>query len=141
MIIVRGGDKSFPVTWSANRIRRVCHSSMAAEIMAMNEGLKDGQFVKEVIEELTGHRVGMELVTDNKNAFNIIQATTAPQDKRVRCEAAAVREAYLAKEVEEIKLVSGKTGQLADCLTKLGADSSGLLAVVQTSGEARIGRD
>ena len=39
VIIVKGGGKSFPVTWSSNRLRRVCHSSMNAEIMAMNEGL------------------------------------------------------------------------------------------------------
>ena len=107
----------------------------------MNEGLKDGQFVREVINELTGVEVGVKLTTDCKNAYNIVQATTAPQDKSVRCLAAGVRESYLTKEVEDIKLVSGKTGQLADCLTKLSASSAGLMAVVQTGREAGEGRD
>ena len=141
VILIKGGGKSFPITWSANRIKRVCHSSMAAEILAMNEGLKDGQFVREVINEMTGVEVKVELVTDCKNAYNIVQATTAPQDKSVKCLAAGVRESYLTKEVEDIKLVSGKTGQLADCLTKLSASSAGLLAVVQTGEEAGEGRD
>ena len=141
VVIITDGKKHFPITWSANRIRRVCHSSMQAELMAANEGLKDGQYVKELIKEMTGNTLGMELITDNKNAHALIQATTAPQDKRVKCEAAALREAYLTKEVEDIKLVSGKTGQLADCLTKLQADSSSLLAMVQTSKEIGLGRD
>ena len=141
VVVVTDGNKYFPVTWSANRIRRVCHSSMQAELMAANEGLKDGQYVKELLAEVTGSFVAMELITDNKNAHALIQATTAPQDKRVRCEAASLREAYLTKEVEDIKLVSGKTGQLADCLTKLQADSSSLLTMVQTSKETGLGRD
>ena len=114
---------------------------MAAKLMAANEGLKDGQYVKELIAEMTGHTVEMELITDNQNAHSLIQATTAPQDKRVKCEAASLREAYMMKEVEDIKLVSGKTGQLTDCLTKLRADSSSLLMMVQTSREAGLGRD
>ena len=114
---------------------------MAAELMAANEGLKDGQYVKELIKEMTGQDVRMKLITDNKNAHNLIQATTAPQDKRVKCEAAALRESYLTGEVEDIKLVSGKTGQLADCLTKLRSDSTSLLAMVQTSKEVGLGRD
>ena len=55
-------------------------------------------------------------------------------------EAAAVREAFLTREVEDIKLVDGKTGQLADCLTKLKADPSWLLAMVQTGGEQKLGQ-
>ena len=141
VVVITDGKKHFPITWSANRIRRVCHSSMQAELMSANEGLKDGQYVKELITEVTGHTLGMELITDNKNAHSLIQATTSPQDKRVKCEAASLREAYLTKEVEDIKLVSGKTGQLADCLTKLQADSSSLLTMVQASKETGLGRD
>ena len=47
----------------------------------------------------------------------------------------------MTKEVKDIKLVSGKTGQLADCLTKLSASSAELLALVQTGEEAGGGRD
>ena len=141
VILIKGGDKVFPITWSANRIRRVCHSSMAAEMMSMTEGLKDGQFVREIINELMGVEIEVELITDCKNVYNIIQATTAPQDKSVRCLAAGVRESYMTKEVKDIKLVSGKTGQLADCLTKLSASSAELLALVQTGEETGGGRD
>ena len=141
VILIKGGGKVFPIAWSANRIRRVCHSSMAAEMMSMTEGLKDGQFVREIINELMGVEIEVELITDCKNVYNIIQATTAPQDKSVRCLAAGVRESYMTREVKDIKLVSGKTGQLADCLTKLSASSAELLALVQTGEEAGGGRD
>ena len=140
VIVIRDGNKAFPITWSSNKLRRVCHSSMAAEMMAMNEGLKDAQYIREVLKEITGKEIKAELITDCKNAHGMIQATTAPTDKKVRCEAAAVREAFLTREVEDIKLVDGKTGQLADCLTKLKADPSWLLAMVQTGGEQKLGQ-
>ena len=140
VIVIKSGNKAFPITWSSNKLKRVCHSSMAAEIMAMNEGLKDAQYIREVLKEITGKDVKAELITDCKNAHSMIQATTVAQDKKVRCESAAVREAFITKEVEDIKLVDGKTGQLADCLTKLKTDSSWLLAMVQTGEEQKLGQ-
>ena len=139
VIIVTDGVKEFPIFWSSNRLQRVCNSSQAAEVMALNEGMKDLGFVKEMINELTGVKLEATVFTDCKNMMNAVISTTAPKDKKVRCELAAVREAVMMKEVKGIKHISGKQ-VLADCLTKRGADSSNLLAVVQAGERPESGQ-
>ena len=130
VIIVTDGVKKFPIFWASNRLQRVCNSSQAAEIMSLNEGLKDLGFIKEMINELTGVRLEATVFTDCKNMRNSVVSTTAPKDKKVRCELAAAREAVMTGEVKGIKHITGKQ-VLADCLTKRGADSSSLLSIVQ----------
>ena len=132
VVFISDGRFSFPVHWASHRLRRVCHSSQAAEIMAMNEGLNDTAFIRQMIHETTGVWVPIQLTIDNKNAYRAITGTTAPTDKKVRCEAAGVREALLEGEVERIRLVRGKA-MLADVLTKRKVEPNDLLHIVQTS--------
>ena len=53
-----------------------------------------------------------------------------PTDKKVRCEAAGIREAVITKEVQEIKLVKGQD-LLADALTKKWVYPTRLMHLVQ----------
>ena len=131
VLYISDGDVSYPVYWGAHKLRRVCHSSQTAEIMALNEGLNDAQLVREMIEEMTGVKVDMEAIIDNKNAYAALTANTAPTDKRLRCEVAEVREAIMLGEVKRIKLVGSKY-QLADALTKSGADGTNILISLQS---------
>ena len=131
VLFLSGGDKSLAVHWAAHRLRRVCHSSQAAEIMSMNEGLCDAAYVRTMIHEMSQVWIEAEIVTDCKNAFQALTKTTSPTDKRVKCEAQAVREALLEKEVRRIRLVKGKV-QLADVLTKRRTNPVDLLHIVQT---------
>ena len=139
VIFLSGGGRSFPVFWATNRIRRVCYSSQTAEIMALNTGLGEAMFVKEMIKEVTGSQVTVQAYIDNANAHNAIISNVAPTDKKVRLEAASVREALSTKELEGIKLVKG-SNMFADPLTKKRADCTNLLQVVQTGvGLAQLG--
>ena len=131
MLIITDGVSLYPVTWSSNRLRRVCNSSQQAEIMAANEGTKDLFYVVAMMEELTGRKIPTKLFTDNKNMFISITSTTAPTDKRTRVELASLREACMNGELGGIKHISSKQ-MLADCLTKRGAPSDRLLAIIQT---------
>ena len=132
VVFISDGKSSFPVHWASHRLRRVCHSSQAAEIMAMNEGLNDTAFIRQMIHEITDIWVPIQLTIDNKNAYRAITGTTAPTDKKVRCEAAGVRESLLEGEVERVRLVRGKA-MLADVLTKRKVEPNDLLHIVQTS--------
>ena len=131
MLFLSGGDKSLAVHWAAHRLRRVCHSSQAAEIISMNEGLCDAAYIRTMIHEMSQVWIEAEIITDCKNAFQALTKTTSPTDKRVKCEAQAVREALLEKEVRRIRLVKGKV-QLADVLTKRRTNPVDLLHIVQT---------
>ena len=139
VMFLQGGDKSFAIHWAAHRMRRVCHSSQSAEIMAMNEGLNDAAYIRTMINEMTSTWVEGEIITDCKNAFLAITKTTAPSDKRVRCEASAIREALMEKEVNKIRLVRGKS-QLADLLTKRRTNPVDFLHIAQTGDSlSRLG--
>ena len=97
----------------------------------MNEGLNDMAFIREMLQEMCQVMVPAQLTIDCKNVYKVITGTTAPTDKRVRCEAAGVREALLEGEIEKINLVKGKA-MLADVLTKRKVEPNGLLHIVQT---------
>ena len=131
-MFLNGGGKSFAVHWAAHRLRRVCHSSQSAEIMSMNEGLNDAAYIRTMVHELSQVWIKAEMITDCKNAFQALTKTTAPTDKRVRCEAQAVREALMEREVKRIRLVKGEA-QLADVLTKgKNTNPADFLHIVQT---------
>ena len=66
--------------------------------------------------------------TDNKSAYDAINSTTVVEEKRLRVDIAAIRECVRNNEVE-VQWVS-KENQLADVLTKQGADSTKLLKVL-----------
>ena len=140
VVIITDGAKHFPVCWSSNRLKRVCNSSQQAELMALNEGMKDLGYIKAMIKEVTGVELKANVYIDNKNTRQACTSNTAPQDKKVRCELAAVREAVRTGEVEGIKQISGKTEQLADALTKRKADCSALLNIIQTGEESETGQ-
>ena len=133
VMVLTDGDKNYPLHWGTNRIRRVCHSSQQAEIMAANIAVGEATYLTAVLEEMMGVDVPVELYIDNKNAFSTITATTAPTDKKVRREASGIREALIMGEVKKIALVK-TTEQLADSLTKKKANGTNLLHLVQTGG-------
>ena len=97
----------------------------------MNEGLNEMTFIREMLQEMVQVMIPTELIIDCKNAYNVITGTTAPTDKKVRCEAAGVREALLEGEIEKVNLVKGKV-MLADVLTKRKVEPNSLLHIVQT---------
>ena len=74
----------------------------------MNEGLNDMTFIREMLQEMVQVMIPAQLTIDCKNAYKVITGTTAPTDKKVRCEAAGVREALLEGEIEKVNLVKGK---------------------------------
>ena len=102
--------------------------------MAMNLGLNDASFIVEMLAELTGVRMELEMKIDNKNAYASVTSNTAPTDKKVRCGAAGIREAIISKELNKLILVKGNE-LLADALTKKRADSNLLLHLVQNGEE------
>ena len=66
--------------------------------------------------------------TDNKSGYDAINSTTAVEEKRLRVDIAAIRECVRNKEIS-VQWVP-KEDQLADVLTKQGADSTKLVKVL-----------
>ena len=119
-----------PICWWSKKLRRVCKSTEAAETMAMLDAIDACIWLSSMLKEINGEKLGeISINTDNKSLYENVHSTTAVAEKRLRVVIAAIRESIRRDEVK-VKWVPHEK-QLADCLTKQGADSSALFEVIK----------
>ena len=120
-----------PLAWRSRTIRRVVRSTIAAETNAMIDGLDAAYCAANILGELLGCSIKIEALTDNESLYRNSYATTMTDERRLRVDIAIIKEMILREEVSALKWIPA-ISQLADSLTKLGADSTKLLAVLET---------
>jgi hypothetical protein len=119
-----------PVSWSSRKLRRVCKSTEAAETMAMLDTIDTCVWIGTILEEICSGLIETTVIrTDNRSLYDAVHATTAVEEKRLRVELAAIRESIRKAEIK-VEWIP-KSMQLADCLTKQGADSKKLRDVLE----------
>ena len=130
ILLVGKGGKSVPLTWESCKIQRVVNSTLAAEMLACKKGAEEAFFLKTLLEEITGSSFAIKINcwVDHKGAVQSINSTNSMIDKRLRIDTAAIRQMLERGEISTVSHCPGKD-QLADCLTKRGADGSQLLKV------------
>lgn len=132
--IVFMSDKSgklLPLSWTSRKLRRVVKSTLAAEAMALLDAIDNNIWLIHIISEITNSQMDISVFnTDNRSLVEAVHSTKSTEEKRLRVDIAAIKEAIENKEIE-IKWVE-KQYQLADVFTKQGADSSLLLHVLRT---------
>ena len=111
-----------PLSWQSKKIRRVVRSTLAAETLAMADGIDSGIFLATLFAELTTGQAKPEnlpivCVTDNNSLCDAIQSTKSVSDKRLRLEISSIKEMIQSHQVRAVTWVDSKN-QLADCLTK-----------------------
>ena len=134
ILIRNSGNLAVPVMWYANKIRRVCGSTLEAETLSLVEGMGQAVYVKQVIEEICGmpeNTIPVHAFIDHKGAYEAIHSTVAVEDRRLRSEMARAKDYLIRGEINTLSWVSGKK-MLADSLTKRTASSYNLLRVLQT---------
>ncbi len=109
------------------------HSTLAAEALSLYNGIDAAIATRNLIKDMTGNKYDFKLrtVIDNKDAYDAIHSSTNISERRLRREIASIQQCLARKEVNSVIWVRGEH-QLSDVLTKKGADSSKLLAVLQT---------
>ena len=131
IIFLMGKDnKVSPLCWSSRKLRRVCRSTIAAETMALLDVSEACFWLQNVMNELLTTPLDTTVIyTDNKSLYQAAHSSSTIEEKRLRVELAGIRESINRR---EFKLMWIETRlQLADCLTKQGADSTRLLDVLQ----------
>ena len=119
-----------PIHWQSHRVQRVVKSTLAAETLALVEAAESCFWLRKVFEELVPNACcTITLYTDNKSLQQSVYSTTLLRDRRLMIDMAVIREMLLNKEINSVKWIDTKS-QLADCLTKEGASSEALLAVL-----------
>ena len=123
-------NNAIPIYWQSNRLKRVVKSTLAAETLAFSDAAESCFWLKTIFEELIPNACcKLDCFTDNKSLSQSVYSTTLMRDKRLQVDIAAIREMISKMEINSVKWVSSDA-QLADCLTKEGADSEKLVQAV-----------
>ena len=131
VFVVDADGRCCPITWKSGKARRVVKSTIAAEAMALLEGMEEAIYLRTIISEiLCSVLIPIICITDHKGLVEAIYSTKLVEDKRLRVEIAMMKENLSRREVHQVRLCSS-ADQLADCLTKKGVDGRKLLAILQ----------
>jgi len=134
IFILGSNNRCCPLTWKSGKARRVVKSTIAAEAMALLDGIDEALYLKKVlfqIMSLSSKQLPVIGIVDHKGLWEAVRSTKLVEDRRLRIEIASVKESLQRGEIMEIRLCSSGD-MLADCLTKKGADGRKLLAVLQS---------
>ena len=98
-------------------------STIAAETMALLEASETCFWLSHIINEMLDIPLGItKIYCDNKSLTEAAHSTTAIEEKRLRVDLAAIRQS-ISRNKFKLRWIKTKH-QLADSLTKQGADSS-----------------
>ena len=119
--------------WKSKKIKRVVRSTLAAEALALGDGLDTALFEKEVFMEILDSRPHLKVsaVVDNKSVEVNLRSTSSVEDKRLRRDLSMIKEMLDRGEVHGVSWVEGSQ-QLADTLTKKGVNAHKLLSVLHS---------
>ena len=147
--LVNDKGDSCPLFWKSKTLQRVVRSTLAAETTAMVDVLDVGYYLSyclsEIIhtslksEQTVSSRAGFCIdslipilaFTDNESLYRNAYSTTMVNEHRLRIDIAIVKQMLEKRELDGINWVSTDK-QLADCLTKAGADPAKLMCALET---------
>ena len=121
-----------PLSWSANKIKRVVRSTLSAEMLSLQEGIEEAIYLRGlIVEMINGDVKSLPIVmyVDNKSVTQALCSTKMVDDKRLRLDIAAIKESLEKNEVSSVRWLPGES-QLANCLTKRGASGYELMKVL-----------
>ena len=122
-----------PISWSAKKIKRVVKSTLAAEALALVEGLDACYFIKSILCEMfLVKEVIIRCFSDNKSLCQNVHSTKLISEKRLRMDLASIKESVSSGDISVTWVPNNH--QISDCLTKAGADFHRLIEVLK-SGE------
>ena len=117
-----------PLSWRANKIRRVVTSTLAAETLALQEGIKEAIYIQKMLTEILPNlHVPIDAYVDNKSLVDSIMSTKLVDDRMLRLDIGSLKQ-MMERDIRKIMWIPGER-QLADCLTKKGARCDALLGV------------
>ena len=123
-----GVKHSCPLSWRANKIRRVVRSTLAAETLALQEGIDEALYLQRLFTELMpSQKFPIDVYTDNQGVVDALCSTKLVDDRRLRLDMGSLRQTF-ERDVRKLVWIPSSLN-LANCLTKKGACSNELLQV------------
>ena len=132
VFLVDSNNRCCPLQWKSNKIQRIVNSTLAAEALALENGIKEAIYQQALLRELFEHfPLKIECYVDNKGVVDSVHSTHAVDDQLTRLSIAIVREHLRKGEIDSVTHIYGEN-MIADPLTKEGASSNLLLDVLKT---------
>lgn len=132
----RHGDISYPINWSARKLRRVARSSTTAEILAAAEAMCMGLYMRAVIAELL-LAPAVELTTDSRSLMALATSIGEHEERLKKVDLAVILEEYDNATLHAIHWSPGPT-RLTDAITKDNRQTAELLQGTLTSGKHKV---
>ena len=131
--LVGDNNRCCPLSWRANKIKRICRSTLTAETMALVEGLEECLYLRALLYELQifNSENGISCYVDNMSLRDAVYSTKLVDDKRLRIDIASIKEMMENGDIQQICWCPADQ-QLANGLTKRGASVKELLDVIQS---------
>lgn len=131
VVFLANHGKACVISWRANKIRRVVKSTLAAETLALMEGLEEALYLKAMMKEIMSDAdLPIVATVDNRSLVEAVHSTKQVSDRRLRIDIGCIKQ-MVDENFVTIKWCSGKM-QLANVLTKRGASGKELLSVFHT---------
>lgn len=122
-----------PLAWQSRRIRRVVHSTIAAECLSAVEVAETCTFLSNFIQELLNkvpQKIPIHILSDNKSLVDHLHSSTSIENKRLRIDICVLRDMFHNNEIHQFKWIPMEL-QVANALTKKGCSSLYLTQILQ----------
>ena len=129
--ITSSGKLCVPLDWSSHKIQRTVHSTLAAESLAMLEGVDNAIYLGSMLTELymdnyKFNKIPIFVGTDNKSLQENLYSTKQVKEKRLRVTMAELQEMLHRGDLKNVAWIPSRV-LLADLLTKRGVCSDSVL--------------
>ena len=105
-----------PLAWHSRKLKRVVHSTLGAELLALVDGLDVCINLSEQLNFYLGKNIRIKVLIDNKSLKDSLNSLKNVSEKRLRVDIAYVRDAIEKYSIEVCHVST--SFQLADSLTK-----------------------
>ena len=123
------------IMWKSKQLKRVVHSSMAAEAMSCEEAISEIYQLRHMLRQMHGKqadKIPAISIVDCQDLVDSVHSLRPVEDKRLMGTIVEIKQAIvLDNTIQELRHVE-KTKQVADGLTKPGASCQELLRILHT---------
>ena len=126
VIFVTHKNRACCLGWRAGKVKRVVKSTLAAEALALSEGVGEAVYLQRMINELLMFSPPIIAHVDSKGLVDQLNSTKLVYERMLRIDIGIIKEMLERKQIEVVRWCSSDE-QLADVLTKRGADGSRLM--------------
>ena len=76
-------DNCCPIAWSSSKIKRIVHSTLAAETLSLTDGSGTALYILSILKDVVSCRQTINVLTDNKSLYDTSHSKKPTADKRL----------------------------------------------------------